>query len=148
VATSWSPPVAECPVRASGTKPSNENPKRVAVHPQVNVRWQPTATISATQAVISHARGTERASTRTTNTSGSSTCCTGRPALSAALKNELARAKTTQSHAATPAVRTAPYPSAARTPDRCGGTRNADSSNDPKTTTADTSASSRTTVTP
>ncbi|RXM22216.1 hypothetical protein EO238_25000, partial [Citrobacter sp. AAK_AS5] len=41
--------------------------------------------------------------------------------------------------AAAPAVRTARYPSTSSTPERCGGTSTAASSNDPTMTAADTS---------
>lgn len=74
------------------------------------------------------------------NGSGSAkTTPTGWPEVSDNDSGTSARAHPAHTAAAAPAVRTARYPSTSSTPERCGGTSTAASSNDPTMTAADTS---------
>ena len=86
VATSCAPPLAECPVTATGTSPPTARKNSVAVQPQDSARRQPSASSSAISAVNTHAFGCSIASTICSNACGSSSSVTGRPAASAAEK--------------------------------------------------------------
>lgn len=140
VARSCDPPADECPVTARGIRLATADTSSNGVDRCRRTIRHPRPTIAARAAVHNHATATSISPTTRRNGSGSAnTALKGWPEVSDNDNGTSARAHPAHSAAAAPAVRTARYPSTSSTPERCGGTNTAASSNDPTIITADTS---------
>src|SRR3981081_4530414 len=116
VATSCAPPLEECPVTATGTKPSTEMTNSVAVQPQDNAARQASARTKAMPAVSAHAPAWASPGVRLVRAETLRIEPTGLPTASAMVNGTVSAAPRNQTAAAQDAVRTAAYPWAARMP--------------------------------